>query len=273
MVAMNTAVLPRRLSLSARRHLTTTTKSIPTSTLSTTLQSRQFPTLYEHLTPTSASKLAISLSSHLPPSYLPYLDSLSASSTPQSSTQDSLHLPPSFHLVYFNPALAESTLLPDGTDPAQSPGAPFVRRMWAGGSLHFSGTPVRLDGARHACVERISGVTVKGGPAEGQEKVFVTIERRIGREDGERDGQVRMRLAGEIGELGGAEVVEERNIVFLRERTGKELERAREAMATGSLKDGLHKVTASSHGETQRKGKVFVREWTCLRRGTKKRVC
>jgi hypothetical protein len=97
-------------------------------------------------------------------------------------------------------------------------------------------------------------VTVKGGQAEGQGKVFVTIERRIGREDGERDGEVRMRLGGDVGELGGAEVVEERNIVFLRERTGEELERAREAMAGGSLKDGSHR---DSHRDTQRKGRFL----------------
>jgi hypothetical protein len=95
------------------------------------------------------------------------------------------------------------------------------------------------------------------GSTEGQEKVFVTIERRIGREEhsGERDGQVRMRLAGEVGELGGADLVEERNIVFLRERTREELEYAKEAMIRGTHRDGSHKVTDSSHGDLQRKGK------------------
>ncbi|OMP89319.1 P-protein [Diplodia seriata] len=152
-----------------------------------------------------------------------------------------LELPPAHHLVYFNPVIPAHQLLPDGTDPLQSPGAPFVRRMWAGGYVRFAGEgrgegPVVVDGGRWVCVEGIRDVAVKG--REGEEKVFVGIERRVGRavegEEGDEE-RVRERLWTEREEeWGGASLVERRNIVFMRGRTPEEakveVERARGKM-------------------------------------------
>lgn len=46
-------------------------------------------------------------------------------------------LPLGNHLIFFNPAMSTPDLLPDGTDASQSPGGPWVRRMWAGGSMQL----------------------------------------------------------------------------------------------------------------------------------------
>lgn len=44
-------------------------------------------------------------------------------------------LPPCFHLIYFNPILAETQLSTDGADKTFNPGEPFTRRMWSGGKM------------------------------------------------------------------------------------------------------------------------------------------
>ncbi|KAA8572448.1 hypothetical protein EYC84_003068 [Monilinia fructicola] len=90
-----------------------------------------------------------------------------------------------------------------------SPGLPFVRRMWSGGSVVFntkSGEQLCLNNIRAACVERIADVSIKGN--EGDEKVFVNIERRVGLADTGDDPQM-------------TSLVEMRNIVFMREKDTK----------------------------------------------------
>lgn len=82
-------------------------------------------------------------------------------------------------------------------------------------NLDKSTAPLLLDNRRVACVERIRDVTVKG--REGEEKVFVGIERRVGvctRED-EGEDSVRGRLCED--EFGESALIERRNIVFMRE--------------------------------------------------------
>jgi len=119
-------------------------------------------------------------------------------------------------------------LLPDGTDPLQSPGGPFVRRMWAGGAVRFSNNPhtqLHLDGARAVCLESIKDVAIKGAP--GSEKVFVGIERRIGvtTSEDEPEESIRTRLLRATADddddfaAGAVGVIERRNIVFMRARS------------------------------------------------------
>lgn len=74
-----------------------------------------------------------------------------------------------------------------------------------------------LDGTRAVCVEGIRDVTVKG--KEGAEKVFVGVERRVARcEEGEEEEEIRERVwTADEEEQMDAEVIERRNIVFLRE--------------------------------------------------------
>jgi hypothetical protein len=198
------------------------------SHLQTELPSRKLPILYDDLTSRNAHNLNVSLSSFIPQDWL----SPDAHDGVLPSTTSNLSLPPSFHLVYFNPALPASKLLPDGTDPNQSPGGPFVRRMWAGGQVRFNHKRggLDVDGSRYACVEGIRDVTIKGKP--GQEKIFVGIERRFGPSSQQSEEEIRSKLWSENeADFNEAVLIERRNIVFMRERTPTELQVVKEAGA------------------------------------------
>lgn len=58
--------------------------------------------------------------------------------------KDGTPIPPGYHLVYFTPSILEQELGRDGTDKTVNPLAPFTRRMWAGGELHWSQDPSRF---------------------------------------------------------------------------------------------------------------------------------
>jgi len=117
-----------------------------------------------------------------------------------------------------------SQLLPDGTDILHTPGEPFNRRMWAGGRARFpqEGGPL-LNGKRAVCVEVIRDVTLKGRP--GEEKVFVSIERRVATVgEGEAEEDIRSRVCREDEEdPGDAVIIERRDLVFMREKTSEQL--------------------------------------------------
>lgn len=204
------------------------------SQLQTEMPSRKLPILYDDLTTRNAHNLNVSLASFLPKDWL----SPDAYEGPLPLSNYKYHLAPAWHLVYFNPALPASRLLPDGTDPNQSPGEPFVRRMWAGGQVRFnpekdaSGSRIalKLDGNRYACVEGIRNVTIKGKP--GSEKIFVGIERRFGPAGSDGEEAIRSRLwSTDEEEFKEAVVIERRNIVFMRERTPEELQAVKDAGA------------------------------------------
>lgn len=142
---------------------------------------------------------------------------------------DRQQLPPGHHLVYFAAQVSAQQLLADGTDVLHSPGPPFECRLWAGGSLHFntfSEYQPELDGTRAACIERIVDVSVKG--PEGNEKVFVTIERRVGvvesgyaaNERDVDDAETLQRFGSKEDDMvGDASLVEMRHLVFMRQST------------------------------------------------------
>lgn len=75
-----------------------------------------------------------------------------------------------------------------------------------------------LDGVRAACVEGIRDVTIKG--KEGDERVYVHIERRYGYLDRARDSPARgdKDVIKRVWEGEQAAVVERRDLVFLRAR-------------------------------------------------------
>lgn len=217
------------------RPLLTTTPTRLSSTYSNLepeLTARRLPLVYDYLVPTPSHLLNIALADILPPSP----DRPTPATLPHTSTTPAA-LPQTHHLIYFPPPIPGADLLPDGTDPLQSPGEPFVRRMWAGGSVTWpraGATSLPLDGARAACLESIRSVTVKGAP--GAEKVFVGIERRVGRlvRDDEGEDEVRARLyRADEADAGEAGVVERRNIVFMRERSP---EQAKKDTAAGLAK-------------------------------------
>ncbi|QDS70501.1 hypothetical protein FKW77_010171 [Venturia effusa] len=204
------------------------------SQLQTEMPIRKLPILYEDLTTRNAHNLNVSLASFLPKGWL----SPDAYGGPLPSSDSTSQVDPGWHLVYFNPALPASKLLPDGTDPNQSPGGPFVRRMWAGGQVRFnpkkdsqgSRVALSLDGKRYACVEGIRDVIIKGKP--GSEKVFVGIERRFGPAGSDNEETLRSRLwSTDQEQFNEAVVIERRNIVFMHERTPDELQAIKDAGA------------------------------------------
>ncbi|KAH6624291.1 hydroxyacyl-thioester dehydratase-like protein [Chaetomium sp. MPI-SDFR-AT-0129] len=175
-------------------------------------------TIRDILSPTPSHLLTLSLADHIPSLFppdilsLPFLPSLHSHSQKQQQppAASAPPLPQGYHLVYFPLQLPPSQLMPDGTDPAHWPGAPFERRMWAGGEVIFHegwDQALRLDGRGVKCVEKVGysesgeageGVVVKGG--RGEEKVFVDVRRGYGVEEG------------------GTAVEEVRRLVFMRSR-------------------------------------------------------
>ncbi|KAH7087795.1 hypothetical protein FB567DRAFT_549048 [Paraphoma chrysanthemicola] len=157
-------------------------------------------------------------------------------------------VPVGHHLVWFNTSMPVDKLLPDGTDPLQSPGDPWVRRMWAGGSLKIRPKAYYDPGSGFTidnyviCAEHISDVQLRGqGDAA---KIFVTIERKFARHEILRDKHAawskktrgtgpqsyfRQQIKSEG--WGDAVLVEQRNLVFLKDKTPAELE----AIAAGDM--------------------------------------
>ncbi|MCJ1252013.1 hypothetical protein MMC30_009251 [Trapelia coarctata] len=198
----------------------------PSSSLSNLipeLKSRRLALLQDDPTPLSSYLLSVTLEDFLPSCKIP-LPSTLPPGYPFATA-----IPPAHHLVYFPPSSRLSALLPDGTDPEQSPGEPFVRRMWAGGRINFrpSETPsIKMVGARARCLERISDVIIKGTP--GNEKMFVTIERRISRVfRNVHKSHLRIKstpmLDDAVREVlmqdKNCSIIEHRDLVFMRERT------------------------------------------------------
>jgi hypothetical protein len=192
------------------------------SSLGKKLTSRTPNIIYDYLSPTPSHLLNISLADFLPESCYPPGFSTEDLTLPRVPTGGSgshpSALPQGHHLIYFSPQVPSSKLLPDGTDPLQSPGEPFVRRMWAGGTLTFNNylrDQPRLDNRRAYCRESIPNVIVKG--AEGDEKVFVNIERQIGYA-GDIPGQDTPSDIDPESSSSPA-IIELRNIVFMREKS------------------------------------------------------
>lgn len=203
--------------------------------LESELTARRLPLVYDYLVPTSSHLLNIALADILPSSSA--ADGTATPTLPTLTTSPSGALPQTHHLIYFPPPIPGAQLLPDGTDPLQSPGPPFVRRMWAGGAVSWAAAnTLPLDGARAACLEAIRSVAVKGTP--GSEKIFVGIERRVGRlvRDDEPERETRARLwRDDDADPGDAAVVERRNIVFMREQQAPASAAAKAPAATKAM--------------------------------------
>ena len=134
------------------------------------------------------------------------------------------HLPPGQHLLYCNTTVPTEQLLPDGTDTAFSPPAPWSNRLWAGGRIRFP-QPHQLgivESPRIVLNESVRDVRITG--PEGEEKIFVKIERRVAKLDAGRPKVVGYHLArrlrvGTEAEIGISLIVETRDLCFLRENT------------------------------------------------------
>ncbi|OQE36020.1 hypothetical protein PENCOP_c012G01514 [Penicillium coprophilum] len=214
---MKTNSLRPLISLRGGRHACRTYSSL-SERLHRELTARKLPLTYDYLHPQPSHLLNLTLRDLLTHSQ--------ASS--DNATLPSLHnpspLPVGQHLIYFPPQVTLSQLLPDGTDTLHTPGDPFNRRLWAGGNVRFPVRSPLLDGSRAVCIESIRNVTVKG--REGDEKVIVTIERRIGKvPEQETADQTWGRIWKENKDnVGESSVIENRDLIFMRLKSSAQIE-------------------------------------------------
>jgi hypothetical protein len=163
-------------------------KSSTQSELHERLTKRPPNYIFDYLTPMPSHLLNIALADFLPENCYPAGFKTSDLILPthtnrppnEGSAPSEAVLPQGHHLVYFPPQVLGKDLLADGTDVLHSPGPPFVRRMWAGGSLIYSASAKRqldLRRKRSYCLESIADVQVRGTGEE--ERVVVDIERRV----------------------------------------------------------------------------------------------
>ncbi|KAJ6127501.1 hypothetical protein N7523_003113 [Penicillium sp. IBT 18751x] len=193
------------------------------------LTTRKLPLMYDYLHPQPSHMLDLTLCDLLPqaPDGHGVQTRLPSVTTPSP-------LPIAHHLIYFPPQVTLSQLLPDGTDVLHTPGHPFNRRLWAGGNLRFpTGAPL-LDGSRAVCIESMRNVTVKG--REGEEKVIVTIERRMGTvPEGEPEAETWNRIWTENeGDAGQSSVIENRDLIFMRRKTAEQIQMDQEQFSKSS---------------------------------------
>jgi hypothetical protein len=99
------------------------------------------------------------------------------------------------------------------------------------------------------CIESIRGVSVKG--REGDEKVIVRIERRMGTvPEGEDEAQTRRRIWKEDEALAGeASVIENRDLIFMRTKSAAEI-KADQALFgdPGRIVKGMYIICGAGHG-------------------------
>lgn len=187
------------------------------------LTSRQIPWSFDYLHPQPSHLLDLTVRDLLKSS-----NTQSGTSTVLPSVSSASRLPPGHHLVYFPPQVTLSQLLPDGTDTLHTPGHPFNRRLWGGGRAAFAPAGgLVLNGSRAVCIESIRDVTVKG--REGEEKVIVRIERRMGavqEDEGESSILDRIWRADE-SDFGHSAIIENRDLVFMRGKTLDQLDQDR----------------------------------------------
>ena len=122
------------------------------------------------------------------PSLFPASPPLSNTS-PTVSVPQNTPVPPGYHLVYFTPAFLENELGPDGTDVSYNPSAPFTRRMWAGGEVHWrrgadgNPNPLRV-GQKVRETTKVLSAEPKVVRKTGEEMIVVGVEKEFRNEYG-----------------------------------------------------------------------------------------
>lgn len=239
----------RTVPWTARYHVQTrkfisTSSSVPELeiALREELTSRPSNVIYDDMSAVPSHLLNLSLSSFLPESCHPagFYAEKGRRLIDLPFGEDSNQLPLGHHLIYFPAQVLNNQLLPDGTDDLQWPGAPFMRRMWAGGSVSFNNTGLsKLTlgdcSQRSSCEETVTDVRVKG--VLGEEKVFVEIQRDILKSYHEGDAEMRLDLI-ERG-LSQPLISETRNLVFMRAKSAEEVRL--DASRIGRVVKGLSK--------------------------------
>lgn len=192
------------------------TRAFSVEALHEQLKTRRLPLTFDYLSPQPSHLLNLTLRDILPEASTSSLQK-SCSSNKLSSVLQPHRMSPGHHLVYFPPQVPISQLLADGTDVLHTPGPPFTRRLWGGGSVRFpSDIGPLLHCQRAVCVERIRDVFIKG--AKGEEKIVVGIERQIFEvEENETEERIQERLVdNSLNHASIPHIIEMRNLVFLR---------------------------------------------------------
>lgn len=154
-----------------------------------------------------------------------------------SSSSNHVVMPQGHHLVYFAPDHSTNDLLPDGTDTEHSPGPPFMRRLWASGSVTFNkGWKDHLLSSQifdASCQEAISDVRLSGVSPTDQmtsdvvpgvgSRVFVEIERQYSSWCSKSNSQV-------------TSIVERRTLCFMNPKTAEEMKRDLEQPSNKAIK-------------------------------------
>ncbi|KAF1915321.1 hypothetical protein BDU57DRAFT_269555 [Ampelomyces quisqualis] len=198
--------------------------------------SRPMAAATEFVNSDADKKLEASLSPFLPPAWRRRV----------GSQRPRLLVPLGHSLLWFNTCVPVDQLLPDGTDPLQSPGGPWVRRMWAGGRMevnksdYYSTARGFAMNATMVSAERIADVQLRGSGDAA--KILVTLERRFARAETLRQKKMRgvfrvdpspLALQRDFCEQtlhqdwGDAILKDERNLVFLNGKTPEEMEAIR----------------------------------------------
>lgn len=217
----------RRVTWASTARQNITTQPATFANIKYELQSRPPRIYHDYLVPTNSHLLSLSLTdtSHTG------VDIDHHHAIP--STAHKTPLPQGHHLVYFPPTHPTASLLPDGTDTDQFPGAPFIRRLWASGTLSFPQDDIVpdkkrliLDGRRAVCVEKIDDVRITGLPpgeearnAPGHgEKIFVDVVRKYAAVPEDLSpSNIEERVENDH-----AAVLERRTLVFLTAKTAEE---------------------------------------------------
>ncbi|KAI1393591.1 uncharacterized protein F4822DRAFT_385163 [Hypoxylon trugodes] len=200
-----------------RRSYSESKGSLAFDTIRSEMLGRNKQYSWDVMSPTNSSLLNISLADFIPESC--QAPTYRAGAKSIEKVDATVKLPQGHHLVYFPLQKPVSELCPDMTDPLHSPGGPFERRMWAGGSIEFN-DDFQLDSTPVVCEEAINDVTIKG--IEGQEKIFVDVLRDyMKKQDFESSKSKRIR--------------EHRTLVFMR---GVNPEQARASLLKASEKRG-----------------------------------
>ena len=134
------------------------------------LLARPAITYFDHMSPTPSNLLITLLSS-----YLPFIGKYQDDET--RSKDDRFYLPLGHHFVYFHSHVACRNLLPDGTDDYHSPGLPFERRLWVGGTINFAQPMNLFPKIKMMCTEKIIDVRITG--EQDNEKIYVVTNRKI----------------------------------------------------------------------------------------------
>ncbi|RJE21799.1 hypothetical protein PHISCL_05855 [Aspergillus sclerotialis] len=177
----NRRIIPHILQfrLIASRYSSTSASSIASSFLSK-FQSPQSRT--QILDANQLQLLSLTLNRQ---SLFPNSPHLSIATPPAAETP----LPPGYHLVYFTPAFLEHELGADGTDTSYNPSAPFTRRMWAGGEVHWprgkNGKPNPLRvGQEVTETTRVLSAEPKVVKKTGEDMIVVGVEKEFANAEG-----------------------------------------------------------------------------------------